>query len=298
MFVRTPEVPVHQATLIWRGERAGRLRDAVARAADNRRRAIRDSRASKSGSGMQYALTVMVVLLGLVGLVGIKIIPKYIEIFEDFETELPWVTRMMFEWAGVFGPLLVLTGGVAMLGIIGWSTYGLFYSAEGVAGPLRRWLEPVWWRVPVLSHSTRSRALADACFTIEQAMRAGRPLPEAIDAARHPAQSGVLDRRLRRLAEGLRRGRPLPDAARAARLPALVVGMLGTASAASDPADVFAFLCRYYTHRVSPAEAVLRAAALPVLTLVMAAAVAWFVFAVFYPLIVLIERCIDVTGYA
>ena len=58
--------------------------------------------------------------------------------------------------------------------------------------------------------------------------------------------------------------------------------MLGTASAVAQPADVFAFLCRYYTERVSPAEALLKAAALPFATLVAAMCVAWFVFSIFH----------------
>ena len=90
----------------------------------------------------------------------------------------------------------------------------------------------------------------------------------------------------------------MTDAAKAARLPGLFVGMLSTATAATQPADVFAFLCRYYTERVSPTEALVKAAALPLATLVAAACVAWFVFSLFYPLIVLIEATIEATGLA
>lgn len=292
------DVPAAQAAVVWRGEQAGRLSAAVARASGNLRRTRQDPTGMRSDAALQYALLVMVVLLGLMGMISALILPKYHEIFNDFDVAMPAITRLTFEWGGAVSPLLVLFAAGAMLALLGWAAYGLVRDSQAVGGTLRRVFEPVIWRVPVLSCSLRSAAWADACFMIEQAMRAGQPLPDAIELAGHPSISGVVDRRLARFAQHLRNGQPPADAARHARLPALIVGMLGTANAAAQPADTFAYLCRYYTHRVSPTEQVVRATALPLLTLALACAVAWFVFALFYPLIVLIERTIDVTGYA
>ncbi|XAM00066.1 type II secretion system F family protein [Phycisphaeraceae bacterium D3-23] len=298
LFLHVPELPAHRAAAVWRGEQAGRMREAVAYVVDATRRDHRETRSANTDAALQYALTVMIIMLGLMGLMSALIIPKYIEIFNDFETELPWLTRALFEQSSVFAPLLVLIASGALLVIVGWAVFGIFLSPEKVSGALRRIFEPVWWRVPVLSASGRYRALADACFLIEQAMRAGLPLPDAIELAAHPAGSVVLDARLRRFARGLRDGEPLPDAARAAKLPALVTGMLGTANAAQQPAETFAYLRRYYTHRVSPAEMLIRAAALPVMTLLAATGVALFVFALMLPLVALMETAIENTGYA
>lgn len=298
LIEHAPEVPMHQSAVIWRGEQAGRLSEAVARVADNQTAESRSLQPARNDVAMQYAMVIFVVILGVSSYFAMRLVPYYLEIFEDFDAHFPHFTRITFDLVATFGYLFLLGSIIGLLGIIGWTTHGLFFTSEAITGPIRRLFEPIWWRVPVLSSSLRSRALADACFTIEQAMRAGRPLPDAIDAARHPLQSRVMSKRLQRFADGLRRGQDMTDAARSGGLPALVVGMLGTASAASRPADVFAFLCRYYTQRVSPLEALLKAAALPFATLIAAVCVAWVVLAIFYPLIVLIEATIEATGLA
>lgn len=292
------DLPATQAAVVWRGEQSGRLREAVARASGNLRRQNRDARATHGDAAMQYAMLVMVVLLGLMGLFSVILLPKYINIFNDFDVDFPAITRITFQNSGLLSLVLVLGSLAGLLLLVGWSAYGMVRDSQAVGGPMRRVLEPVLWRLPVLSRSMRSAAWADACFMIEQAMRAGQPLPDAIESAGHPAICGVVDRRLARFARHLRAGRGPADAARAARLPAFIVGMLGTANAAAQPADTFAYLCRYYTHRVSIAEQLVRATALPLLTLALASAVAWFVFALFYPLVILIERTLEVTGYA
>ena len=298
LMAHVPDIPLHQSAVIWRGEQAGRLGEAVAHVADNEMNRSRATQSNRNDVALQYALFIFIVLLGMASVVGAFILPKFVEIFIDFDTPIPRFTALLIDWVAVFSPVLLLVSVIALLGVIGWSMHGLFHPSEKIIGPMRRLLEPVLWRIPVLCEGFRSRALADACFMIEQAMRAGRPLPDAIEAARHPLQSRVMDKRLQRFAHGLRQGQSMTDAARAAGLPALFVGMLGTASAATQPADVFAFLCRYYTERVSPAEALLKAAALPLATLIAAICVAWFVFSIFYPLIVLIEATIQATGLA
>ena len=298
LIEHAPEVPVHQSAVILRGEQAGRLSEAVARVADNLNTESRTLQSARNDVALQYALVIFVILLAMAAFIGARILPVFAEIFFDYEAELPRFTIITFELVSQLSWFFLIAAIIGLLGVIGWATHGLFLTSETITGPLRRLLEPVLWRVPVLSNSLRSRALADACFTIEQAMRAGRPLPDAIDAARYPLQSRVMSRRLERFAAGLRKGQAMTDAARSSGLPALIVGMLGMASAAAKPADVFAFLCRYYTQRVSPVETLVKAAAMPLITLTAAACVAWVVLAIFYPLITLIEASIEATGMA
>jgi len=287
LFAHSPELPAHQTAVIWRGEQFGRLREAVAHVAERSKRVSKDAQAGAQDIAMSFALLVFIFLLGIASAVGIFILPHFEEIFLDFEADFPRITQLTFDWAKFLTPVLAGVAVLALLAMLGGCAYSLFYSGEAIVGPVRRTFDDLWWRVPVLSDSYRNRAWADACFSIEQAMAAGWALPEAIEAARHPVQSGVANRRLRSFAELIRQGTDMQQAARQAKLPGLIVGMLGTSGAASRPADVFAFLSRYYTHRVSPIEAVVRASFVPAVTLLAAVMVGWFVFAVFYPLIVL-----------
>jgi|GEM_PF-3156959 len=297
LFAHAPEIPAHQTSIIWRGEYAGRLSESIDHVASRASNESRDAQSSRSDIATQYALFLFVALLGVAGAASIFVIPNYIEIFADFGIDIPEITRITFFWIGNIGPLISFLAVGALMAVVGWSAYTMFHSSENVIGPLRRMTERLWWHMPLCSISYRNRAWADACFLIEQAMRAGRPLPEAIDVARHPVHSSVVNSRLRMFASLLREGAPMPKAARDANLPALIAGMLGTASDAVDPADVFAFLSRYYAQRVTPVEALLRASALPIITLLASILVGWFVFSIFYPLVVLIEQTAKESGY-
>lgn len=298
LFHHASEIPANQTAVIWRGETAGRLRESLDHIADQARAATRDPATTRNEVVLQYTLVVLITLLAMFSVAGVFILPKYREIFLDFESEMPWITTFTLDAAVWMTPVFVLAALVALLWVSGWSLYTMFHTSEAVIGPLRRLLEPLWWRVPVLASSYRSRAWSDVCFAIEQAMHTGRPLPVAVDSARHPVQSGVINKRLRDFAEYLRAGQDTPDAARKANLPALIAGMLNTASASDRPDDVFAFLSRYYGQRTNPLEVILRAAWFPLATLAAAAFVGWFVLAVFYPLIALIEATLQHTGYA
>jgi type II secretory pathway component PulF len=298
LFIHAPNIPSHQTAVIWRGERMGRLRQAFAHIADRARCEVKDAEAGRHDIALQYTLLTMVVLLGLASAVAAFIIPKYEEIFLDFDAAMPAFTSFTFGWAQKLGSVLLVISALALMWIAGGATYSMRYGMERIHGPLRRLAEPIWWRVPVLSRSTRARAWADACFAIEQAMRTGRPIAEAIDIARHPLQSRVANKKLIAFAQALRDGAAVSDAAKRAGLPPLIVGMLGTAGAMTQPAEVFAFLTRYYNERTSALEVLVRAAILPFVTLLAACMVAWFVFAIFYPLILLIEQTIQHTGFA
>jgi len=292
-----PNISTQQVGLIWRGESLGRLREVLTRVLQCERRRNNEIHRISPSSTRTYALTVTTMLLALMAIASVLIAPQYRGIFEDFDTPLPWITRVTFELSQPLQILLLLAAATALLGSLGVGGYSLFFGTEGLTEPLRRRLEPLWWRLPIVSSAYRSRKLADACFLIQEAMRAGQSLPDAIDNAAHPLISPTMDKRLKLMAQGLRAGLPLSQAASQAAWPTLMVGMLGTATISENPADVFAYLQRYYETRTGYALVFLRAASMPLLTLLMAFMVGWFVLSLFYPLVVLIEYSSVISGY-
>ena len=297
MSVRT-EIPRHHAAVIWRGEACGRLVQAFNRIDHHQRRRREQTPASDLGIGaLGYAMLVMVVVILLTTGISILIIPTFEEIAADFGTQLPRITTLTFAWVAWLGPIVCLLMALVLLLMVGWPTHRGLVGGRGLIDALRRWLEPLYWRLPVISAGHRSRACGDCCFLIEQAMHAGLPLDEAVDNASAPAISAVMHRKMKLFAWGLTSGSDPADAARDAHMPALIVGMLATAEHSDDPAACFGFLARYYDQKTSPLEAALRASALPLVTLLLAGVTGWLVFAIFYPLVMLIEQTNAVTGY-
>src|SRR5205085_9624302 len=94
-------------------------------------------------------------------------------------------------------------------------------------------------------------------------------------------------------------GKSVSDAAREAGLPRLVVGMLATTSArgAADAAGTFEFLARYYDGRFSRAAALLEGAMIPAMVFFFAFFVVSAALGMFIPLIDLLNRVGDLSGF-
>jgi type II secretory pathway component PulF len=148
----------------------------------------------------------------------------------------------------------------------------------------------VKWHLPFARNLTRSRALADACNVIGDALESGRTLDWAIYEASEVPTNFVMQAQLRRWAKAVLSGLPVDAAARQAGLPELVVGMAASAQAASDLPQVLRFLARYYEGRFSRAVHLLRGAAIPGLAIFFGIIVLIIARGMFEPMIEMINR--------
>jgi type IV pilus assembly protein PilC len=227
--------------------------------------------------------------------------PKFEGLFRDYKIEIPAITHFItLLWFYVIGPLgvivalltLLVTGRMAAEAVV-----PVFARVNfGAAGELPELL--AWW-TPVARGVVRNRGLADVCHVLADAAAAGRPMHAALRDAALLGVNVVLRRRLRRWAEGVEQGAPLAEAARDAGMPRLACGMLATTSArgAADAPATFEFLARYYDGRFSRAAALIEAAMVPAMVFVFAFLVGSVVLGLFLPLIDLINRVTDLTGF-
>ena len=231
-----------------------------------------------------YGLVVVTVMLWLLGRISILILPKFVEIFRDFDTTLPWATQVTFEFGRTAGyivaPLAVLLG----LSLAGWSVWALVLGGHRRHRPLRVLYDPLIWTLPVFGGIARDRGMADVCGLIVEAMRAGQPLNHAADAATRLDMNTVLKRRVQRFAGALDEGMPAGDAARRAKLPRLTVQLLAKGQHTSGTLEVMRFLHRYYHTRFSRLRELARGAAVPAMVLVLGLVVGWVVVSLFLPL--------------
>ncbi|MEX0745886.1 MAG: type II secretion system F family protein [Phycisphaeraceae bacterium] len=284
--VATPELSSRAVSLIAAAEEVGQLPAALARLVSEQRR----SRRAESGNGAftsAYSIFMLVSLTLMLGLISAFILPNFVEIFEDFDVRLPWMTQWMIDWLPIIGVLLLPLSALLGLTAAGRATWSMFSTPSHVPPPWTPVTDVVVWMTPGAHALVRDRGLADAFHLAADALRAGVPLHEALAQASALRVNGVLRRRLHRVACEVEAGRELGDAARQAGLPALVVGMLGAAH--GELVRTFDFLARYYQHRFSRLAELARATAVPVVVLAAALAVGWVVLAMFLPLVALID---------
>ncbi|MEM1099602.1 MAG: type II secretion system F family protein, partial [Planctomycetota bacterium] len=225
------ELPATQRACVLSGERAGRLPETLRALRGEAIDAFRsDSGGTSAWIGLAYGISVSAATLTLISLMTLLIFPKFVEIFDDFGVQMPWVTIVTFELFGSSatnrtgspGPLpgLLLIASVASFAFIIGGSLRMCGSSgaamsRGAAAVLRGWAGTL----PVLGAPLRRGAWARSYTALALAFRGGEGLPEAAAIASLAAADRHVERRWERFARFVEQGQPADVAARKARLP-------------------------------------------------------------------------------
>jgi type II secretory pathway component PulF len=283
-----PALPPRIIGLVAAGENTGRLAASLRRIL-GRRDLFPAGNPTHSIFYRWYPLVLLAFCLAVIQLLLIFILPK----FEQFRRDFRLPDRPALRWADQisdnFGVILLIAAGCVLLVFCGRMTSMLF-TARVRPGPLRGLFERTAWFTPIVGGVVRSRALADACHVLAEAIDAGCEPGRAIAVAAAAAPNSVMARKLKRWAALLPASSDRSAAARAARLPKLLWTMLATADESSHLPDVFRLLCRYYDGRFSRTLTLLRGALIPGIALAFGVVVAVIALNVFQPLVDLVNK--------
>jgi type II secretory pathway component PulF len=274
--------------LLVAAERNGALPQALARLWRDELRAADDERDPGRGAAVQaYALGVVFAIAGLTLLIAVFVMPKYQQIFRDFDIKLPAVTRAVSRATATSGAPVVALAGLGIVWLVSRSLRQLLRQRPARSPVQNLWDRATWW-TPVVGRLAHDRGLGDALHVVADALEAGRPVPEALSEAQLAHVNVVLRDRLARWAALVSEGEVFAEAARSARMPRLVVGLIATAQPA-DLVNALRFLARYYHGRFGRLVLLLRAAAAPLLALLFGALVATVALGVVLPMVRLID---------
>jgi type IV pilus assembly protein PilC len=137
----------------------------------------------------------------------LRIVPTFAKMMEEFETEVPWVTQLLFTfstnqlpWLGLLFVVLLIVGSV-----------GLFWSLLFNLGLLERAIPGVQWLVRRMDNALVMRTLAVA--VADQ-----RPLPEAVELLSRVHPKRNVRARLFRASQKMARGQQWTKSLQSARL--------------------------------------------------------------------------------
>ena len=226
----------------------------------------------------------------------IFVAPKFRDIFKDFGLKLPRISELTWGGLGEFNVPVAIIGALIALIAAAFSFSELF-RPSGHRPRLLAWLiDRIAWLTPFWHRIVQNRDLADVCQATASALDIGQPADAALLNAAQACGNRVVQNRVVDWAANVTAGLSLSDAARQAGLPPLLTGMLATASGPDGTADAMRFLGRYYDSRGSAAAALLRGAAIPLMTLGFAVIVTFMVLGIFMPLIDPINAACPQTG--
>ncbi|MCH6550842.1 MAG: type II secretion system F family protein [Planctomycetes bacterium] len=260
-----------------------RLADFMEKAQRLRRRVI---------GAMIYPVVVILIATVIVTGIMIFVIPKFQEIFDDFEVELPaltiWLVDASMWMAGRLYPGQVVPGAIWILGapFFIW----IFFWLIRKTGPGRAATDIVRLKIPVAGGLMKKTAIARFTRTLGTLISAGVPILEAIMITRDTSGNYVFERALTKVHDSIREGETFAGPLRESKVcDAIVVNMIDVGEETGDLDTMLMKIADNYDEEVDVAVQGLISLLQPLLVVVLGVLIGTIVLALFLPLVKMIE---------
>jgi type IV pilus assembly protein PilC len=220
------------------------------------------------------------------------VIPKFQEIFEDFDVELPGLTIFMInasKWvAGTSSKDQVVPGAIWVL--CSPVILFLFFKLIRKTGPGKAYTDIIALKIPVMGTLLRKTAVARFTRTLGTLISAGVPILEAILITRDTSGNYVFERALGKVHDSIREGETFATPLREAKVvDALVVNMIDVGEETGDLDVMLMKIADNYDEEVDVAVASLLSLLEPFMVVILGGIVLIIVLALFLPLVSMIE---------
>ena len=269
--------------MINAGEAGGVLDIILSRLADFMEKAAKLKK--KVIGAMIYPAVVITIAVGIVSMIMIFVIPKFEQIFKDFKTELPGITKVLLavsRWfANDYGWAYVLFSPIAMVLII-----KLIRISEGG----KYFVDAVKLKIPILGSILAKTSIARFTRTLGTLISAGVPILDALNITKETCGNEVYSRALAKVHDAIREGESMADPLRATKTcDAIVINMIDVGEETGDLDKMLIKIADNYDSDVDVLVGSLISILEPVMVVVLGLIVGFIVIALFAPMISLIQ---------
>lgn len=284
--------------MIAAGEVAGVLEMILKRLADFLEKAAKLKR--KIIGAMVYPGVVLSVAAIIVFGIMIFIVPKFIEIFDQFDTELPWLTQFLInasKWMG--GPILVWVGAegnpdqvvpglvwILMLPFVSFMMLKLIRKSEGGKYVIDR----LTLSIPVFGKLVEKATIAKFTRTLGTLIHAGVPILDSLTITRETTGNAVYQDALHKVHDSVRQGESFAEPLRQTKVcDAIVTNMIDVGEETGDLDKMLEKIADNYDDEVDTMVASLVSLLEPVMVVLLGVIVGGIVVALFMPMVALIQ---------
>lgn len=276
MRKRSKIFPVMFCNIVEAGEASGSLEVSFTRMAVQFEKDNKLKQAVKKA--ITYPIILLIVMLGVIILMMVWVIPTFLEMFEQLDTQLPPMTQAVLnisnfvrtEW------WLLLIIGVAVVFV--WKTYASTELGQKTLGAIALKI-PVYGKLQVKTECARLGR------TMSTLLGAGVPMIDSIGIAGRSMSNYHFCRAMELAKDQVTRGvtfsRPLKVSG---LFPAMVVHMISIGEETGNMEDMLENLANYYEDDVQTATEQLMALMEPMIIVVMALVVGGLVMAIMQPM--------------
>jgi type IV pilus assembly protein PilC len=267
--------------MVRAGEAGGALEVILKRLAEFKEKS--QSLKKKIIGAMVYPAVVIVVAVGILIFIMVMIIPKFKKIFDEFNLQLPWLTKTLIDvsnwmakywyWIPLFPIAFYL-----LLKLIRLSKTGRYITDR-----LLLW-------IPVVGSLVEKTIVARTTRTLGTLVSSGVPILEALSIVRDTANNAVFERMFQRVLESIREGDTIADPLRQSRLvDDMVVNMVEVGEETGDLDTMLYKVADFYDEEVDNTVKALISLLEPIMIVFLGGAIGAIVIALFLPLIKLLE---------
>ena len=244
---------------------------------------------NKIVSAMVYPLIVLFIAIGILVFLMLFIVPKFREMFQD-QGDLPLISEIVFNASGN----MISTS--FLLPNIVW----VFLVVAGIVILIKMWgntkggrasLDATKLKIPVLGDLTRKSAISRFSRTLGTLVTSGVPILQALTITRDTAGNVIVSRAIDQVHESVKEGESIVTPLQASGIfPAMVISMVDVGEETGQLPEMLLKIADVYDDEVDNAVTALTSILEPIMIVFLALIVGMIVFALFLPLIRMIQN--------
>ncbi|MBI69795.1 MAG: pilus assembly protein PilC [Phycisphaerae bacterium] len=252
---------------------------------------------SRIKGAMIYPICVIIVAVAIVTGIMYFVIPKFKDIFNDFDVTLPGLTLWLID-ASLWIAGTPENGEQAIPGYV-WIIIGpflifFFFKLIRKTKPGRAITDVIVMKLPVFGNLVQKTSVARFTRTLGTLIAAGVPILEAVLITRDTSGNHVYEKALNQVHDSIREGESVADPLREAKVcDSIVVNMIEVGEETGDLDVMLKKIADNYDEEVDVAVSALLSLLEPMLVVVLGGIVGTIVLALFLPLVKMIESVSD-----
>ena len=228
---------------------------------------------------MMYPIVLLCVMIGVIIVMLTFVIPSFMTMFEDLDSELPVTTRAILAMSDSLKNywyiyILVIVGIV-----VGIQMYK--HTDDG-----RHNLDKLKLKIPVFGLLQTKTACASFARTMSTLLQAGMPMIDALEISASTMKNVLFYDGLQKVKNGVSLGLPLSNQLKATGLfPPMVVHMVGIGEETGNVEEMLTNSATYYEEEVEVQTQTLTSLMEPIIIVLMALVVVMLIMAIYQPMI-------------
>ena len=278
--------------MVKAGELGGVLEVVLNRLAEYQEKA--DKLKNKIVSAMVYPAIVMFIAVAILVFLMVVIVPKFKEMFNDNDAELPLISQVVFGFSEfcLASPISIIPNVVWMF-IAGFVAY-LILGAMGKTKNGREIIDKLKLHLPIFGDIQRKSAVSRFARTLGTLVTSGVPILQALNITRDTAGNVVISNAISKVHEAVKEGETIVTPLTASGVfPNMLISMVDVGEETGQLPEMLLKVADVYDDEVDNAVTALTSILEPIMIVFLALIVGAVVFALFLPLIKMISVMSD-----